>query len=139
MFGHVVVIGYGTTGRRAALTLVELATATGLVVVDSNWSCAEMAGYDGAHVVWGDGCSPMTLRRAEVKAARCVVVAVNTDASALLVTSAVRRLTKAAIITVVRRSFMSTLAPPVSAPLAGSFPTNWPTGRPGARCSGPTC
>jgi voltage-gated potassium channel len=102
MFGHVVVVGYGETGRRAALTLVELAGGTGVVVVESERSRVEIAGYDGAHVVAGDGCDLAVLRRAEVEVALCVVVAVHSDDESLLVTSAVRRLTNSAIITVVR-------------------------------------
>src|SRR4051812_8176013 len=103
MFGHVVVIGYGRTGRRAALTLVELATPTSLVVVDSDSARAAIADYDGARAVHGDGCDAAVLRRADVDAALCVVVAVKSDAEGMLVTSAVRRLTRSAIILVVRR------------------------------------
>jgi voltage-gated potassium channel len=110
MFGHVVVIGYGATGRRAALTLVELATPTSLVVVEVDSERAAIAGYDGAHVVHGDGRGDAVLRRADIDVALCVVVAVNSDAEGMLITSAVRRLTRAAIIIVVRRSVVTSVA-----------------------------
>ncbi len=110
MFGHVVVIGYGATGRRAALTLVELATATSLVVVEPDRSRARIAGHDGAVVVEGDGGDVEVLRRADVDVALCVVIAVDSDEVGFVVTSAVRRATRSAIITVVRRPRAGTLA-----------------------------
>ena len=110
MFGHVVVIGYGRTGRRAALTLVELATPTSLVVVDSDSARAAIADYDGAHALQGDGCDHAVLRRADIDVALCVVVAVNSDEEGMLVTSTVRRLTRAAIILVVRKPHVSSVA-----------------------------
>ncbi|HEX6343249.1 hypothetical protein, partial [Umezawaea sp.] len=47
---------------------------------------------------------------ADIDVALCVVVAVNSDAEGMLVTSAVRRLTSAAIILVVRRSVVTSVA-----------------------------
>lgn len=110
MFGRVVVIGYGETGRRAALTLVELASATSLVVVEPDWSRARIAAHDGAVVVEGDGGDGEVLRRADVDVALCVVIAVNSDEAGVLVTSAVRRATRSAIITAVREARASALA-----------------------------
>ena len=90
---HVIVCGFGTTGRAAVKTLVGQGTpAEKIVVVDIDPATVEAAARDGYTGVAGDAAQSATLERAAISAAHAVVVAVANDATAVLVTLTARQL-----------------------------------------------
>ena len=93
MAGHTIVIGYGTKGRSAVRTLLESGTAAeSIVVVDLLSEAAGDANAAGLVAVAGDGARREVLARAEIGTARQVVIAVNRDDTAVLITLTARQL-----------------------------------------------
>ena len=93
MAGHTIVIGYGTKGRSAVRTLRESGTAAeSIVVVDLLPGAAGDANAAGLVAVTGDGARRGVLARAEIGSARQVVIAVNRDDTAVLITLTARQL-----------------------------------------------
>jgi voltage-gated potassium channel len=91
--GQTIVIGYGTKGRSAVRTLRESGTAReSIVVVDLLPEAASDANGAGLVAVTGDGTRREVLSRAEIGAARQVVIAVNRDDTAVLITLTARQL-----------------------------------------------
>jgi voltage-gated potassium channel len=98
--GHTVVVGYGTKGRNAVATLVEAgATTASLVVVDISPRAVAAANRAGLVSVTGDGTRREVLVSAEVGRAARLVVAVDRDDSAVLITLTARQLSAALAIT----------------------------------------
>ncbi|MGW3953046.1 potassium channel family protein [Streptomyces sp. NPDC004752] len=96
---HVVVIGYGTKGRKAIETLLgQGVSREKIVVVDPQHETARTASDDGLVAVVGDATRSETLRKAEVQNASRVIIAPNADATATLITLTARQLTKRATI-----------------------------------------
>ena len=90
---QIIVIGYGTKGRSAVRTLAESGTATeSIVVVDLRPEAAGDANAAGLAAVTGDGTRREVLRRAEIGSARQVVIAVDRDDTAVLITLSARQL-----------------------------------------------
>jgi voltage-gated potassium channel len=90
---HVVVVGYGTKGRSAVAALVgDGVPVDSIVVVDDDAAPLEAAASQGLVAVHGSGTRSETLRLAGVPQARAVIVAVNRDDSAVLVTLTAREL-----------------------------------------------
>ncbi len=90
---HVVVVGYGTKGRSAVATLLENGIPPeSIVVVDPSPSALDDAHTDGLAVIAGDGARREVLGRAEVGAARQVIITTDRDDSAVLATLTVRQL-----------------------------------------------
>ncbi|MER6995436.1 potassium channel family protein [Streptomyces sp. NPDC000410] len=94
---HTVVVGFGTKGRSAILTL----SATGLkkeqiVVVDPSPKVIEAANAEGYVGVVGDGTRSEVLLRAELQKARQIVIATQRDDTAVLVALTARQLNRGA-------------------------------------------
>jgi voltage-gated potassium channel len=103
---HTVVIGYGTKGRTAVAAMVgdEVAPAD-IVVVDENIAGLERAKSAGLVTVHGDATNSEVLRLASAQHAKSIIVAIDDDASAVLVTLTARELApKAKIIAAVREA-----------------------------------
>jgi voltage-gated potassium channel len=90
---HVVVVGYGTKGRSAVAALLGDGVPPGsIVVVDPDPGSLETAAAQDLVTVHGSGTRSEVLRLAGVPRARAVVVAVNRDDTAVLVTLTAREL-----------------------------------------------
>jgi len=104
MRNHVVVIGYGTKGRSAVSTMVANGTNPAqIVVIDKQNGSVNEANLKGYAAIDGDATRRDILRRAEVVKARQVVVTLDRDDSAVLVTLAVRQLNPSAHVVVAVR------------------------------------
>jgi voltage-gated potassium channel len=103
---HVVVVGYGTKGRAAVVTLLgDGVDAEQIVVVDTSKPALEAASARGLVTVTGSGTRSDVLRVAGVPKARAIVVATNRDDTAVLVTLTARELApKAHIVVSVREA-----------------------------------
>jgi voltage-gated potassium channel len=103
---HVVVVGYGTKGRSAVDALLGDGTPTSaIVVVDTQAPALEAANSLGVVTVHGSGTRSEVLRLAGVPRARSVIVAVNRDDTAVLVTLTARELApRAQIVAAVREA-----------------------------------
>lgn len=90
---HTVVVGYGTKGRTAVAAMVgdEVAPAD-IVVVDDNAAALDRAKGAGLVTVHGDATKAEVLRLASAQHAKSIIVATNSDASAVLVTLTAREL-----------------------------------------------
>src|SRR5690606_21350301 len=87
MRDHYVICGYGTKGRAAAATLVSKGVEPEkVVVVEWDATTAGEATADGFTAVVGDCTRESVLSRANVASAKGVVVAVNSDSTAVLTT-----------------------------------------------------
>ncbi|MBW5484600.1 potassium channel family protein [Streptomyces bambusae] len=94
---HTVVVGFGTKGRSALLTLL----ATGLdkervVVVDPSSKVIDAATAEGYTGVVGDATRSDVLLRAELQRARQIIIATQRDDTAVLVTLTARQLNRGA-------------------------------------------
>ncbi len=104
MNNQIMVIGYATKGRSAVATLTESGTTRkSIVVVDLRPDAARDATAAGLVAVTGDGTRHEVLSCAEIGSARQVVIAVDRDETAVLITLSVRRLNpRATIVAAVR-------------------------------------
>lgn len=97
--GQVVIVGYGSMGRAVIRTLSESGVQKqAIVVVDTSAEAAAEANADGLAAVTGDGTRSEVLRRAKIGDARRIVVAVNRDDTAVLITLTARQLNPSATI-----------------------------------------
>jgi Trk K+ transport system NAD-binding subunit len=88
---HVVVVGYGATGRSAAELLATDETLR-ITVIDRSAERVRLAEVEGLSAVMGDGLDIRLLERVGVENADSVVVSVADDEVAVRVTSIVRGL-----------------------------------------------
>lgn len=104
MRNHVVVVGYGTKGRSAVGTLEDSGSKPAqIVVIDSRpWAIAD-ANLKGYAAIEGDATRRDILRRAEIIKAREVIITLDRDDSAILVTLTVRQLNPSAHVVVAVR------------------------------------
>jgi len=101
---HIVVCGYGTKGRTAINTLLDKGADPGqIVVVDGSSEARARAAASGLATVVGSAAAQEVLREAEVETARAVLVAVDRDDSAVLITLTARELAPRATIVVAVR------------------------------------
>lgn len=99
MADHIVVIGYGTKGQRAAETLLGNGyTEDSIVVVDPSDSARDYAHERNIAVVTGDGTRREVLRRAYVGRAKQVIITTERDDSNILATLTVRQLNPDAVV-----------------------------------------
>ena len=92
MGDHVVIIGYGTKGRSAAMTLLANGVdPQQVVVVDPSPGALAEAHADGFAVVTGDATRRHVLNQADVHEARQVIITTNQDATNVLATLTVRQ------------------------------------------------
>jgi voltage-gated potassium channel len=90
---HTIVVGYGTKGRAAVETLLgDGAEPTDIVVVDTDRANLDAASGLGLVTVTGNATRSQVLRIAGVLQASALVVAVNRDDTAVLVTLTAREL-----------------------------------------------
>jgi voltage-gated potassium channel len=101
---HIVICGFGVKGRSALRTLLDKGvTAREVVVVDESPVARERATGSGLTVICGSATSTDVLRHAGIENARSIIVAVNRDDTAVLVTLTARELNpKATIVAAVR-------------------------------------
>jgi voltage-gated potassium channel len=94
---HIIVCGYGSKGQSAVRTLLGKGVKTPeVVVIDQSGAARERASADGLTAIAGNGESAATLHEAGVGAARSVIVAVDRDDTAVLITLTARELAPAA-------------------------------------------
>lgn len=104
MRNHVVVIGYGTKGRSAVDTLqTSGANPAQIVVIDPKPGAIVDANLRGFAAIEGDATRRDVLRRAEIIKAREVIITLDRDDSAILVTLTVRQLNPSAHVVVAVR------------------------------------
>ncbi|AKK26695.1 TrkA family potassium uptake protein [Mycobacterium sp. EPa45] len=103
---HTVVIGYGTKGRTAVAAMVGDGVAPAdIVVVDTDQASLDRANAAGLVTVRGDANKSDVLRLAGAQHANSIIVATNSDPTAVLVTLTARELApKAKIIAAVREA-----------------------------------
>jgi voltage-gated potassium channel len=90
---HTIIVGYGTKGRAAVETLLgDGAEPTDIVVVDTDRANLDAASALGLVTVTGNATRSSVLRIAGVQQAAAIVVAVNRDDTAVLVTLTAREL-----------------------------------------------
>ena len=106
MRNHTVVIGYGTKGRTAVAAMIgDGAAPADIVVVDTDQSSLDRANAAGLVTVRGDANKSDVLRLAGAQHANSIIVATNSDPTAVLVTLTARELApKAKIIASVREA-----------------------------------
>ena len=96
---HTIICGYGTKGRSAARTLLGRGVEPKqIVVIDSAVAGRNRADEDGLAAISGDASSSEALQHAEIAEATSVVVAVDRDDTAILITLTARELNPAATI-----------------------------------------
>ncbi len=103
---HTVVVGYGTKGRTAVSAMIgDGASPADIVVVDTDQASLDRAAAAGLVTVRGDANKSDVLRLAGAQHAKAIVVATNSDPTAVLVTLTARELApKATIIASVREA-----------------------------------
>lgn len=90
---HVIVCGYGHTGRSAAQELLAKGSAPeSLVVIDNSPIVTEEAGAAGFIAMRGDATHEAVLRDAGIEQARALIVAVGRDDTAVLTVLTARQL-----------------------------------------------
>ena len=104
MRNHVVVVGFGTKGRSAVDTLQNNGTnPSQVVIIDSRPQSIGEANLRGFAAIEGDATRREVLRRAEIIKAREVIITLDRDDSAILVTLTVRQLNPSAHVVVAVR------------------------------------
>jgi voltage-gated potassium channel len=92
MHDHAVIVGYGTKGRSAALTLQASGyTPEQIVVVDPSPTALVEAHADGFAVITGDATRRHVLQQADINEATRVIITTNDDATNVLTTLTVRQ------------------------------------------------
>ena len=90
---HTIVCGYGTKGRAAVHTLLGKGIdAKRIVVIDGNAAARSRATADGVAAIGGDASTREALDEAGIADAASVLVCVDRDDTAILVTLTVREL-----------------------------------------------
>jgi len=90
---HTVVVGYGTKGRTAVAAMIgDGVIPSDIVVVDTDQTSLDRASAAGAITVRGDANKSDILRLASAQRAKSIVVATNSDPTAVLVTLTAREL-----------------------------------------------
>jgi voltage-gated potassium channel len=104
MRDHTIIIGFGTKGRSAALTLINNGTPPGqIVVVDEERAALQHANELGLVAVHGDGTRTRVLAKAEAETARTIVISTRRDDTAVLTTLTAREVNPHAFVTVTVR------------------------------------
>jgi voltage-gated potassium channel len=104
LHGHTIVCGYGTKGRTAAKTMIGKGIAPDrIVIIDPTDAARARATADGLAAISGDASTQETLTEAGIAGASSVVVAVQRDDTAILVTLTARELNPTAKIVAAAR------------------------------------
>jgi voltage-gated potassium channel len=101
---HIIICGFGVKGRAALRTLIDKGVARDdIVVIDDSRAAREQATAAGLTAICGSAASTEVLRHAGISDARSIIVAVNRDDTAVLVTLTARELNpQATIVAAVR-------------------------------------
>lgn len=103
--GHIVALGFGTSGSEAVRELVERGTEpANIVVVDMNEDRLTQAEELGCNVLHGDATRDETLNDIRIKQASSVIVSAGRDDTAILMVLTVRHLAPVIPISVVIRA-----------------------------------
>jgi voltage-gated potassium channel Kch len=100
---HILVIGYGDTGRCAVNAVLASQPDVHLTVLDTDFFAVAEATANGANAVVGDGRDRCALDEAAAGIADRVIVAVPDDLNAFLIMKSVRRLAPDTVVVVIVR------------------------------------
>ncbi len=102
--GHIIVAGFGKSGRRAAAELIDGGlTPSRLVVIDPSPEACEAARTLGAAVMQGDASRNEVLEAAKVEQAAAMIVSAGRDDTSVLIVLTGRSLSRTLPITVTIR------------------------------------
>ena len=91
---HIIVCGYGTKGRAAVSALLETGyDKSRIVVVESRDEALRQAATAGLVAIEGNATRSAVLLEADVKNAKSVIIATDSDEASVLITLTVRQLT----------------------------------------------
>ncbi len=91
---HIIVCGYGTKGRAAVSALLETGyDKSRIVIVESRDEALRQAATAGLVAVEGNATRSAVLLEADVKNAKSVIIATDSDEASVLITLTVRQLT----------------------------------------------
>jgi len=91
---HIIVCGYGTKGRAAISALLETGyDKSRIVVVESRDEALRQAAANGLVAIEGNATRSAVLLEADVKNAKSVIIATDSDEASVLITLTVRQLT----------------------------------------------
>jgi voltage-gated potassium channel len=91
---HIIVCGYGTKGRAAVAALVETGyDKSRIVIVENREEGVRQAAAAGLAVIEGNATRSAVLNQADVKNAKSVIIATDSDEASVLITLTVRQLT----------------------------------------------
>lgn len=104
---HIIICGYGTKGRAAVSALLEGGLdKRRIVVIENDESAIRQAVSAGLVAVEGSATRSVVLLQADVKSAKSVIIATDSDDASVLITLTVRQLTggQVRIVAAVRES-----------------------------------
>lgn len=91
---HIIVCGYGTKGRAAVSALLETGyDKSRIVIVESRDEALRQAAANGLVAIEGNATRSAVLLEADVKNAKSVIIATDSDEASVLITLTVRQLT----------------------------------------------
>jgi voltage-gated potassium channel len=91
---HIIVCGYGTKGRAAVSALLETGyDKSRIIVVESRDEALRQAAANGLAAIEGNATRSTVLLEADVKNAKSVIIATDSDEASVLISLTVRQLT----------------------------------------------
>lgn len=91
---HIIVCGYGTKGRAAVAALLETGyDKSRIVIVENREAGVRQAAANGLAVIEGNATRSAVLVQADVKNAKSVIIATDSDEASVLISLTVRQLT----------------------------------------------
>ncbi|MEN2786192.1 potassium channel family protein [Sphingomonas qilianensis] len=103
--GHIVVVGYGTSGSEAVSELIRRgATPGSIVVIDDSEAALDLAKECGATVIHADAARNATLEAVKLAHAKAVIVTAGRDDTSILIVLTARRVAPNVPISVIIRS-----------------------------------
>ena len=103
--GHIVVVGYGTSGMEAVNELIRRGAAPGgIVVIDDSQAALDRAKDCGMTVILADATRNASLEAVKIAHAKAVIVAAGRDDTSILIVLTARRVAPSVSISVIIRS-----------------------------------
>ncbi|GID96808.1 potassium channel family protein [Amorphoplanes digitatis] len=91
---HVIVCGYGTKGRAAVSALLETGyDKSRIIIVEGRDAALRQAAANGLVAIEGNATRSAVLEEADVRKAKAVIIATDTDEASVLISLTVRQLT----------------------------------------------
>ena len=91
---HVIVCGYGTKGRAAVGALLETGyDKSRIIIVENREVALRQAAANGLVAIEGNATRSAVLEEADVRKAKAVIIATDTDEASVLISLTVRQLT----------------------------------------------